>query len=68
VRPCSQLTCSCPPVSTTTLGGSGGLRDVVTFHWEMLPAGADKVLVRGPEFLVIDDEGRILADYRFFPD
>jgi hypothetical protein len=33
----------------------------------MLPADADTVLVRGLEFLAINDEGRILVDYQFFP-
>jgi hypothetical protein len=47
--------------------GARRLRDVVTFHWEMLPANGDNVLVRGLEFLIIDDEGRILVDYQFFP-
>jgi hypothetical protein len=47
--------------------GARRLRDVVTFHWEMLPANADTVLARGLEFLIIDDEGRILVDYQFFP-
>jgi hypothetical protein len=39
----------------------------VTFHWEMLSANGDTVLARGLEFLIIDDEGRILIDYQFFP-
>ena len=39
-------------------------RDV---YWEMLPANGDTVLVRGLEFLIIDDDGRILVDYQFFP-
>jgi hypothetical protein len=47
--------------------GARRLHDVVTFHWEMLPANGDTVLVRGLEFLIIDDEGRILIDYQFFP-
>jgi hypothetical protein len=47
--------------------GARRLRDVVTFHWEMLPADGDKVLARGVEFLIINDEGRILIDYQFFP-
>jgi hypothetical protein len=47
--------------------GARRLHDVVTFHWEMLPANGDTVLVRGLEFLIIDDEGRILVDYQFFP-
>ena len=47
--------------------GARRLHDVVTFHWEMLPANGDTVLVRGLEFLIIDDDGRILVDYQFFP-
>jgi hypothetical protein len=43
------------------------LHDVITFHWEMLPADSETVSVRGLEFLVIADDGRILADYQFFP-
>lgn len=47
--------------------GARRLRDVVTFYWEMLPADADTVLVKGMEFLIINDEGYILFDYQFFP-
>lgn len=47
--------------------GARRLRNVVTFHWEMLPANADKVLVRGLQFLIVDEQGRILIDYQFFP-
>jgi hypothetical protein len=47
--------------------GARRLHDVVTFHWEMLPADADTVMVRGLQFLIINDEGRILIDYQFFP-
>lgn len=43
------------------------LRDVVTFHWEMLRADGATVLATGLEFLIIDDDGRVLADYQFFP-
>lgn len=43
------------------------LHDVVTFHWEMLPAESETVLVRGLEFLIIRDDGKILVDYQFFP-
>ena len=43
------------------------LRDVVTFHWEMLPADSETVLATGREFLIIADDGRVLADYQFFP-
>ena len=41
------------------------LHDVVTFHWEMLPAEGETVLARGLEFLVLNDEDRILVDYQF---
>lgn len=47
--------------------GARRLRNVVTFYWEMLPADAETVLVRGLEFLIINDEGQILIDYQFFP-
>ena len=41
------------------------LRDVVTFHWEMLPADSERVVATGLEFLILDNEGRILVDYQF---
>jgi len=41
------------------------VRDVVTFTWEMVPAGADTVLAVGREFLVLDAEDRIVTDYQF---
>ncbi len=41
------------------------LRDVVTFHWEMLDGKADEVLAVGLEVLRVDAEGRILVDYQF---
>jgi hypothetical protein len=47
--------------------GARRLHDVVTFYWEMLPADADTVLARGLEFLIINDEDRILVDYQFVP-
>ena len=43
------------------------LRDIVTFHWEMLPAGEERVLGRGFEILTLNGDGRILVDYQFFP-
>lgn len=43
------------------------LRDVVTFHWEMLPADSETILGRGLEFLIVNDAGRIHADYMFYP-
>lgn len=43
------------------------LSDVVTFRWEMLPADSETVLRSGLEFLIVDDEGRILTDHQFVP-
>jgi hypothetical protein len=43
------------------------LRDIVTFRWEMLAPESETVLASGLEFLIIDDEGRILLDHRFVP-
>jgi hypothetical protein len=40
------------------------LHDIVTFHWEMLPAAEDRVVARGLEVLRIDAAGRILVDYQ----
>ena len=42
------------------------LHDAVTFHWEMLPADSEKVVATGLEFLLVDGQGRIRADYQFF--
>ena len=39
----------------------------MTFRWEMLPADSETVLESGLEFLVVDDEGRILIDHQFVP-
>lgn len=44
------------------------LRDIITFHWEMLPAHGDTVLATGLEFLVMNADGRIVADYQFVLD
>ena len=43
------------------------LSDVVTFRWEMLPPDSETVLESGLEFLIVDDEGRILIDHQFVP-
>jgi hypothetical protein len=48
--------------------GARALRNAVTFFWEMLPADSEKVVATGLEFLIIDAEGRILADYQFVLD
>lgn len=45
--------------------GAQSLRDVVTFRWEMVPAGGGDVEATGFEVLVLDDGGRILRDYQF---
>src|SRR3954452_5097625 len=42
------------------------VRDVVTFHWEMLPANSDNIVATGLEFLIVGDKGRIRVDYQFF--
>ncbi len=42
-------------------------RDVVTFRWEMLLADSDTVLASGLEFLIVDEDGRILSDHPFAP-
>jgi hypothetical protein len=39
----------------------------VTFRWEMLLTGSETVLASGLEFLIVDDEGRILVDHPFVP-
>lgn len=39
--------------------------DVVTFRWEMALADSETVLAGGLEFLIVDDDGRILADHPF---
>jgi hypothetical protein len=39
--------------------------DVVTFRWEMLLADNETVLASGLEFLIVDEDGRILVDHPF---
>ena len=46
-------------------GDAQRLRDIVTFSWDMVPAGTDTVLAVGREFLVLDAEDRIISDYQF---
>jgi hypothetical protein len=45
--------------------GARALRDVVTFHWEMLRTGSEDVAASGQIVLILDDEGRISTDYQF---
>jgi hypothetical protein len=47
--------------------GARRLHDVVAFYWEMLPADGETVLGRGLEFLIVNEKGRILIDYMFYP-
>jgi hypothetical protein len=42
-------------------------RDVVTFRWELLLSGSETVLASGLEFLIVDEEGRILVEHPFVP-
>ncbi len=41
------------------------LHDIAIFHWEMLPAAAERAAARGFEVLRLDAEGRLLVDYQF---
>jgi hypothetical protein len=41
------------------------LRNVITFNWDMLSPEGDKVLTVGLQFLIVDENGRILIDYQF---
>lgn len=41
------------------------LRDIVTFDWEMNPAGGEEILATGREVLLLDEDQRILVDYQF---
>ncbi|MFD8707755.1 hypothetical protein ACFV1W_35110 [Kitasatospora sp. NPDC059648] len=41
------------------------LRDVVRFTWGMVSVTTGELVVGGVEFVVLDADGRITADYRF---
>jgi len=41
------------------------LRDVVTFHWEMIRPDSGEVAALGLEFMELDDKGLIAADHQF---
>jgi hypothetical protein len=41
------------------------LRNVVTFNWEMVHSASGQVAATGLEFLILDNGGRIAADYQF---
>src|SRR6185437_6018486 len=45
--------------------GARAVRDVVTFHWEMLPAHSEEVVATGLEILLTDGHGRVRVDYQF---
>jgi hypothetical protein len=42
-----------------------GLRNVVKFNWEMVPAGGGAAAAAGLEILILGPDGRIEADYQF---
>lgn len=46
-------------------GNADGFRNVVRFNWYMRPAGGGGIAAQGFELLVLDEEGRIAADYQF---
>jgi hypothetical protein len=46
-------------------GNAARLDHLVKFNWEMVPAGGGDVAAVGLEVLLLDDEGRIRADYQF---
>lgn len=48
-----------------TAGNAEGYRNVVRFNWYMRPASGGKVIAQGVELLVLDEGGRIAADYQF---
>lgn len=41
------------------------LPGMVTFNWEMLKPATGEVVATGLEFLEVDGDGRIVADYQF---
>ena len=44
---------------------AGALHNVVTFGWEMVPAGGGEAAAAGLEILILGPDGRIEADYQF---
>jgi len=42
-----------------------GLRNLVKFSWEMVPAGGGEAVAVGLEILVLGPDGRIESDYQF---
>lgn len=41
------------------------LQNVVTFNWEMVPAGGGEVAAVGLEFVTLDDHGHATCDHQF---
>ena len=39
--------------------------NVVRFHWHMQRKSTEEIVATGQELLVLDDDGRIRADYQF---
>lgn len=46
-------------------GDPVGHHDALTFNWVMSPGGTDTVLAVGFDVVLLDGEGRIVADYQF---
>jgi len=46
-------------------GAVQALHDSLMFHWEMVPADADRVAALGLQFLRLAPDGRIAVDYQF---
>ena len=46
--------------------GAQRLRDVVTFHWEMVPRdNPNRIAAVGLQFITLTGEGKALLDYQF---
>lgn len=41
------------------------LHDSITFYWDMLPPEGERALAIGLEFLLLNEQGRIVADYQY---
>ena len=47
------------------MGNTEGYRNVVRFNWYMRPADGGPIAAKGFDLLVLEDDGRIAADYQF---
>jgi hypothetical protein len=41
------------------------LHDSITFYWKMLPPAGDTKLAVGLEFVILNEQGRIVTDYQY---